>query len=94
MPSGLTSRCAKVNNLIGLVNRLCDEYKQYKNIMADVNNVKILMADQMGAVSRLMLDIGEEIDTNVRFDIARENKIISRLLNLNIQQKKMKIKLF
>lgn len=85
MPSGLTSRCAKINNLIGLINRLCDEYKQYKNIMADVNNVKILMADQMGAVSRLMLDVGEEIDTNVRFDIARENKIISRLLNLNIQ---------
>ena len=85
IPSGLTSRCVKVNNLIGLVNRLCDEYKQYRNIMADVNNVKILMADQMGAVSRLMLDVGEEIDTNVRFDIARENKIISRLLNLNIQ---------
>jgi len=68
-----------------LINRICDEYKQYKNIMADVNNVKILMADQMGAVSRLLLDVGKEIDTNVRFDIARENKIISRLLALNIQ---------
>ena len=42
------------------------------------------MADQMGAVSRLLIDMGDEIDTNVRFDIARENKIISRLLSLNI----------
>ncbi|MBR4999266.1 MAG: SpoIIE family protein phosphatase, partial [Clostridia bacterium] len=41
------------------------------------------------AVSRLLLDVGEEIDTNVRFDIARENKIISRLLNLNIQCKEV-----
>ena len=84
VPSSLTNRCVKVNNLIGLINRICDEYKQYKNMVADVNNVKILMADQMGAVSRLLIDMGDEIDTNVRFDIARENKIISRLLSLNI----------
>jgi len=89
IPSALSNRCAKVNNLIGLINRICDEYKQYKNMMADVNNVKILMADQMGAVSQLLLDMGEEIDTNVRFDIARENKIISRLLSLNIHCKEV-----
>ena len=89
IPSVLTNRCAKVNNLIGLINRVCDEYRQYKNMMVDVNNVKILMADQMGAVSRLLLDVGEEIDTNVRFDVARENKIISRLLSLNIQCKEV-----
>ena len=89
IPSSLSNRCAKVNYLIGLINRFSDEYKQYKNIMADVNNVKILMADQMGAVSRLLLDVGEEIDTNVRFDIARENKIISKLLSQNIQCKEV-----
>ena len=85
IPSGLTNRCGKVNYLISLINRLTDEYRQYKNIMADVNNVKILLADQMGAVSKLLINLGDEIDTNVRFDIARENKIISRLLNSNIQ---------
>lgn len=85
IPSGLSSRCIKVNQLISLINRLSDEYKQYKNMMADVNNVKFLMAEQMGAVSRLLLDVGDEIDANVRFDIARENKIISRLLSCNIQ---------
>ncbi len=89
IPSALSNRCAKVNNLIGLINRICDEYKQYKSMMADVNNVKILMADQMGAVSRLLLDVGEEIDTNVRFDVVRENKIISRLLSQNIQCKEV-----
>ena len=85
IPSGLTSRCGQVNNLISLINRLVDEYKQYKHMMADVNNVKILLADQMGAVSKLLLDLGQEIDTNVTFDIARENKIIARLLNKNIE---------
>ena len=89
IPSALSNRCGKVNNLIGLINRLLDEYKQYRHIMADVNNIKILMADQMGAVSRLLLDVGDEIDTNVRFDIARENKIISRLLSQNIQCKEV-----
>lgn len=89
VPAGLSNRCVKINNLIGMINRMIDEYKQYKNIMADVNNVKILMADQMGAVSRLLLDVGEEIDTNVRFDVARENKIISRLLSMNIYCKEV-----
>ena len=89
IPPTLSNRCAKVNNLIGLINRISDEYKQYKNIMADVNNIKILMADQMGAVSRLLLDVGEEIDTNVRFDVVRENKIISKLLSSNIQCKEV-----
>ena len=78
-----------VNNLVSLINRLSDEYKHYKNMLADVNNVKILLADQMGAVSRLLLDIGTEIDTNVSFDIARENKIISRLLGMNIECKEV-----
>lgn len=85
LPPGLTTRCGKVNYLITSINRISNEYKQYKNIMADVNNVKILLADQMGAVSRLLLDIGEEVDSNVSFDIERENKIISRLLSQNIE---------
>lgn len=89
IPSAVTNRCAKVNNLISLINRICEEYRQYRTMMADVNNVKILMADQMGAVSRLLLDVGDEIDTNVRFDVARENKIISRLLSQNIQCKEV-----
>ena len=89
IPSSLTNRCGKVNCLISLVNKLSDEYRQYKNMITDVNNVKILLADQMGAVSKLLLNLGDEIDTNVRFDIAKENKIISKLLSLNIQCKEV-----
>ncbi|MBR6779322.1 MAG: SpoIIE family protein phosphatase [Clostridia bacterium] len=89
IPNGLSNRCAKVNNLISLINRVCDEYRQYKSMLQDINNVKILLADQMGAVSKLLLNIGTEIDTNVTFDIARENKIIARLLNMNIECKEV-----
>ena len=91
VPAGLSTRCVKINNLIGIINRMIDEYKQYRNIMADVNNVKMLMAEQMGAVSRLMIDVGDEIDTNVRFDVARENKVISRLLSMNVYCKEVLI---
>ncbi len=85
IPSSLINRCGKVNNLVSLVNRLVDEYRQYKNMVADVNNVKILLADQMGAVSNMLLNIGDEINKNVSFDMARENKIISCLLSLNVE---------
>ena len=89
IPNSLSSRCLKVNNLITLINRLTDEYRQYKSMLADVNNVKILLADQMGAVSRLLLDMGEEIDSNITFDLAEENKIISKLLSNNIECKEV-----
>ncbi len=85
IPSSLTNRCAKVNQLISLINRLSDEYKQYKGMVSEVNNVKLLLADQMGAVSKLLLNVGEEVDTNVSFDLAKENQIISKLLSINVQ---------
>lgn len=84
LPSSLSNRCGKVNYIIGTLNRLIDEYRQYKSAMADVNNVKVLLADQMGAVSNLLLKLGDEIDSNISFDLARENKITSRLLSNNI----------
>lgn len=89
IPSGLSNRCGKINQLVTFINRICEEYKQYKSMLADVNNVKVLLADQMGAVSNLLLNLGSEIDTNVRFDVARENKIISRLLGQNVECKEV-----
>ena len=89
IPSGMSTKCGKMNQLITLLNRLTDEYKQYKNMVGDVNNVKYLLAEQMGAVSNLLLNLGKEIDTNVTFDIAKENKIINRLLSFNVQCKEV-----
>ena len=89
LPGGMTNRCMKVNHLVAIINKLCDEYRQYKNMMADINNVKILLADQMGAVSKLLLGLGEEMNSNVRFDLAKENKIISKLLAHNIHCKEV-----
>ena len=91
IPQGLANRCNKVNQLITLVNRLIDEYRQYKKVMTDVNNIKILLSDQMGAVSNMLINLGEEIDTNITYDIARENKIISKLLSQNIECKEVLI---
>ena len=40
IPSALSNRCAKINQLITLINRLTAEYKQYKNVMADIIHTK------------------------------------------------------
>lgn len=89
IPVGLSNRCNNVNVLISTVNRLIQEYKHFNIVNNDMNNLKLLLADQMGAVSSLLLNLGDEIDTNVKFDIAKENKIISRLLAHNIQCKEV-----
>ena len=89
IPASLSNRCNNVNVLISTVNRLIQEYKHFNIVNNDMNNLKLLLADQMGAVSSLLLNLGDEIDTNVKFDIAKENKIISRLLAHNIQCKEV-----
>ena len=89
IPTSLSNRCNNVNVLISTTNRLMQEYKHLNTINNEMNNLKLLLADQIGAVSTLLLNLGDEIDTNVKFDIARENKIISRLLSHNIQCKEV-----
>lgn len=89
IPSALSNRCNNVNVLIGSVNRLIKEYKHFNDVNNNINNLKLLLADQMGAVSNLLLNLGDEIDTNVKFDVAKENKIINKLLSHNIQCKEV-----
>lgn len=84
LPSGLAQKCGMVNLLIGKINQLSTNYQQYSLMIKDVNNVKLLLAEQMGAIAQLLADLGEEINQNVTFDSAVHNKILNNLLSNNI----------
>lgn len=84
LPSSLTSRCGKVNVLVNKINQIISQYSQYSGMLNNVNNVKVLLAEQMGAVSKLLLDLGDEVDKNITFDTDRESKIMNKLLAQNI----------
>lgn len=84
IPSNLAIRCGMVNLLIGRINQSMEEYNQFVGVKNDINNVKYLLAEQIGAVGQIMLDLGNEIDKHITFDSHKESQIISELLQENI----------
>ena len=84
LPSALSQKCGIVNLLIGKINQLVENFNQTSKAVTDVNNVKFLLAEQMGAVSKLLQDLGQELDRDITFDNALHNKILNDLLSNNI----------
>ncbi len=84
LSSNMMQKCGIVNLLIGKINQLVAKYKTEDNLQTETNDVKILLAEQMGAVSQLLLDLGQELDKNIAFDDSLHNKILNSLLSNNI----------
>lgn len=84
IPSKLAIRCNMVNLLIGRINQIVVQYSQFVGMKKEVNNVKYLLSEQLGAVSQIMLDLGQEIDKHINFDAHNELQIINELLAENI----------
>ncbi len=84
IPSYLTSRCNKVNALINEINTLSNQYKSYSSLVANVDNSKLLISDQLNGVSLVLKNLANETQANISFDTARENRIIDELAMNNI----------
>lgn len=84
IPANLSVRCGMINLLIGRINQLIVEYKQFLSVKRDINNVKFLLAEQIGAVGQIMQDLGNEVDKHICFDSHKESQIVEDLLRENI----------
>ncbi len=84
LPSNMAQKCKISNLVIGKINQLVERYKEYDYMLKDVNNIKFLLAEQMGAMSTLLTNLGEELDQNINFDNSLHNKILNQLLSNNI----------
>ena len=84
IPSYLTSRCKQTSAILGSVNTLTAQYKKYISMMADVDSSKLIIADQLLGISKIISSLSKEVDANVSFDTVRENKILDELTYHNI----------
>ena len=84
LPSNMMQKCGIVNLLIGKINQLVSEYKLGEKSLTETNDIKFLLAEQMGAVSNLLLDLGQELDKSIAYDDSMHNKILNQLLSNNI----------
>ena len=84
IPSYLTSRCKQTSAILGSVNALTSQYKKYLTMMSDVDTSKVLIADQLLGISKVISSLSKEVESNISFDTVRENKILDELTYHNV----------
>lgn len=75
----LSSRCGQLNNIIITLNQLLSSYKNYVNMVNNMDSSKVLIADNLNGVGNILHNLAKEIDVNISFDMVSENKIIEDL---------------
>ena len=84
VPAGLTTRCGHVNPLLTKLNALLENYRQYSTMINNMDSSRVLIADQLNGVSKLLLTLSEETKRNVTFDYFKEEKVMQELSANNI----------
>ena len=79
VPPYLTSRCKRVNTLISTINNTSGQYKQYANLMTNFDASRMLVAEQLNGVSKILRSLSLEVKKPLTFDTWKENKIIEEL---------------
>lgn len=79
VPPYLTSRCNRINTLISTINQSTNQYKQYAGLMNNFDASRLLVAEQLGGISKIMRALAQEVKRPVTFDSWKENKIIEEL---------------
>ncbi len=80
IPSVLTGRCFKINQLVYTVNDLIEQYKSYASLLGSIDASKILISEQLYGVSGVLKDLAKDVGKNVIFDNGLEKEIIDELV--------------
>ena len=79
IPNYLTSRCEKINILINLINDMTDSYKKNNLVIESLDISRVLVAEQLGGISKMMLSVAEETRQGITFDLNNERTITEEL---------------
>lgn len=84
IPPFLSSRCNQTTTIINVLNQLLVSFKQYTTMVSNMDSSRILIANQLQGVSKIMRTLADETRQNVSFDIDKEKNIIEELNYSNI----------
>ena len=80
IPTTLTGRCFKVNQLVYAINDLISQYKSYATLVGNIDASKVLISEQLYGVSDVLKRLADETKKSVDFDDGLEKKISDELL--------------
>ncbi|PKK95997.1 MAG: hypothetical protein CVV59_00855 [Tenericutes bacterium HGW-Tenericutes-4] len=84
VPPFLSTRCNRVNTILTSINQLILSYQQYATIINDLDTSRVLIAEQLNGVSKIIRSLAEETRRNVTFDLQRESRLMEELSYENI----------
>ena len=79
LPEFLTTNCYYVNSLLQYFNNLIGVYLDYKSAVNNIDTSRVLIAEQLGGVSRLLEVLSKEVDININLGSSVEEEIKDRL---------------
>ncbi len=85
LPQHFSSNCININDLIFTINNMVASYKNYSTAINNLDSSRLLIADQLGGVSKLLETLSKEVDVNINFDSNFDDKIKEELSFKNMQ---------
>lgn len=79
LPEYVTSNCTCVNSIVQNFNNLLSSYLDYEGAVNNLDTSRVLIADQLCGVSRLLETLSNEVDVNISTESKFENIIKERL---------------
>ena len=79
IPTTLTGRCFKINQLVYIINDLISQYKSYATLVGNIDASKVLISEQLYGVSDVLHRLADETKKTVDFDDGLEKRISDEL---------------
>ncbi len=84
VPQSLSVRCDRVSGLLSEVNAQAQVYRSYKERAETADNGKVLLGEQMGGVSDLLMQLANETKNRSTCDRNREQELVEKLVFHNV----------
>ncbi len=84
IPQSLSVKCDRLAMLISNVNGQTQIHREFVAQTSQKQNARLLVAEQMGGVSNLLLQLATDYKKNVRFDCSCERELVEQLVFHNV----------
>ena len=84
VPQWLSVKCDRVSAIISEINSQAEQYNQYLQRAQTADSSKLLLGEQMGGVSSLLLKLATECKNRISYDHNKEQELAERLVFHNI----------
>lgn len=84
VPQSLSVKCDRVSAMLSEVNNEALTYKQYIDRTEQADTGKALLAEQMGGVSNLLMQVASDCKNKTSFSEDKERELVERLVFHNI----------